>query len=98
MGRCRQHAREASKGWPAEYRWKVMSECFADLTIAAVHPNTTDDRIDEMKRVAKRKAWDAMGDIWTTAERKAWSSWRQGVTAEVSNRTDWRHLKMGDAA
>lgn len=93
--RCQWHAREASKGWPDEVRWKVMSECYADLTSAAVHPNATDEQIDAMKRAAKTKAWQAMGDIWTDAERMAWSAWRQEVTAEVANRTDWRHLRKG---
>lgn len=99
MARCRQHAYYASKdGWPDEYRWNIMGQCYRDLTNAAIHPGADDDQRDRLMESAKTKASAAMREIWTREECTAWATWREGITAEIANRTDWRKMKTGDAA
>lgn len=94
IDRAEQH-RSQSGQWPDEVRFKVMSECYADLTTAALHPDTPDDQHETAKRSAKVKAWHEMNRVWGKPEVEQWAEWRKAITAEVQNRQDWQHMRIG---
>lgn len=94
IDRAEQH-RSQSGQWPDEVRFKVMSECYADLTTAAMPPDTPDDQHETAKRSAKAKAWYEMNRVWGKPEVEQWAEWRKAITAEVQNRQDWQHMRIG---
>jgi hypothetical protein len=94
IDRAEQHHKHSGQ-WPDEVRHKVMSECYADLTTAAMPPDTTDEQHESAKRSAKVKAWYEMNRVWGKPAVDDWAEWRKAITAEVQNRQDWQHMRIG---